>query len=104
MIEIMRQLRHSSKRCHPSYESHPYHKNNLYEAKQWTFEETNALMQIWSQIDLNSYETKKIGYKLIQTDLKKYGFDRNLDQIRCKLKRITSKGLSFQLVLNINYN
>ena len=73
-----------------------YRRKSLFEAKQWSFDETSALMDIWSRLDSDSYETKQMMYKYIQTKLKTFGYDRSTDQIRCKLQRLTtnqSKGI-----------
>ncbi|XP_054164099.1 uncharacterized protein LOC128961834 [Oppia nitens] len=65
-----------------------YRRKSIFEAKQWSFEEMSTLMNIWSRLEMNSYETKQMMYKYIQTKLKRFGYNRSTDQIRCKLRRV----------------
>ena len=82
-------LKNRENRCYQS--RHSSNKNGLIESKHWSFDESEALLQIWSQINLKSFQTKSLCYKQIQIELKKQGFHRNTEQIRCKIKRLISK-------------
>ena len=61
------------------------------EAIKWTFEETSSLMDIWSKLDDEKYESKTAKYRYISNQMKKQGFDRSTTQIRCKIQRLVSK-------------